>query len=111
LCPGVRQRHDENNSMKLLTKFNLAFLLMFALGIAASGVISWQLLKHTAEDEILDSARLLMAKALAVRAYTSTQIKPLLDTQMKYEFRPQTVPAYSATEVINEFRKTYPEYG
>jgi len=35
----------------------------------------------------------------------------LLKTQMIYSFLPQSVPAFSATEVLNELRKKYPDYG
>jgi protein-histidine pros-kinase len=38
-------------------------------------------------------------------------VKPLLETQLKYAFLPQTVPAYAATEVFNEMRKRHPDYG
>jgi len=96
--------------MKLLFKFNLVFLLLFALGIAVAGFFSWNLLQRNARDEIAENARLMMSNALAVRAYTVGQIKPLLDTQMKYTFLPQTVPAYAATEVANALRKNYPDY-
>jgi protein-histidine pros-kinase len=37
-------------------------------------------------------------------------VRPLLETQMKYTFLPQSVPAYSATEVLNGLRKKFPEY-
>lgn len=96
--------------MKLLLKFNLVFLVLFALAIAACWGISSKLLRDNANEEIAENARLLMENSLAVRRYTSKQIKPLLDTQMKYTFLPQSVPAFSATEVWNEFRKKYPEY-
>jgi protein-histidine pros-kinase len=45
-----------------------------------------------------------------VRAYTNTQIKPLLETQLKYSFLPQSVPAYSANEYFGQLRKTFPDY-
>jgi HAMP domain-containing protein len=51
-----------------------------------------------------------MSMALAVRTYTDKQITPLLKTQMVYSFLPQSVPAYSATEVLNGLRKSYPSY-
>jgi protein-histidine pros-kinase len=51
-----------------------------------------------------------MESALSARNYTITQVKPLLDTQMKYQFLPQTVPAYAATEQFNELRKKHPDY-
>lgn len=97
--------------MKLLLKFNLVFLLVFAVGIGATGYVSWRLLERNAREEIAQSARLLMDAALATRAYTSGQVNPLLETQMKYTFLPQSVPAYSATEVFNDLRKKHNEYG
>jgi HAMP domain-containing protein len=97
--------------MKLLLKFNLVFILVFALGLAATGYVSWKLLERNARDEIAQNARLLMDTALAARSYTSTQVNPLLETQMKYTFLPQSVPAYSATEVFNDLRKKHSEYG
>ena len=97
--------------MKLLLKFNLVFILIFAIGLAATGYVSWRLLERNARDEIAESARLLMDAALAARGYTSTQVGPLLETQMKYSFLPQSVPAYSATEVFNDLRKKHAEYG
>jgi protein-histidine pros-kinase len=97
--------------LKLLFKFNLVFIALFMLGIGASGYISWQLLQRNARDEIAENARFMMTVALAVRAYTNQQIKPLLTTQMIYSFLPQSVPAFSATEVLNNLRKKYPNYG
>ena len=96
--------------MRLIVKFNLVFILVFLLGLAAAGYVSHQLLEKNARDEIVQSARLVMESALANRAYTSTQVGPLLQTQMKYSFLPQSVPAYSATEVFNGLRKKFPEY-
>jgi protein-histidine pros-kinase len=96
--------------MKLLLKFNLVFLLVFALGLGASGYIARKLLQEGAHEEVLDRARLLMESALAVSTYTSTQIAPLLETQMTYTFLPQSVPAYSSSEVLNSLRKNHPEY-
>ena len=52
----------------------------------------------------------MMEAALSSRNYTINQVKPLLETQMKYEFLPQTVPAYAATEQFNELRKKHPDY-
>jgi protein-histidine pros-kinase len=97
--------------MKLIFKFNLVFLLVFLLGLGAAGYVSQELLQKNAREEILQNARLLMETSLSTRAYTSGQVRPLLETQMKYSFLPQSVPAYSATEVLNGLRKKFPEYG
>ena len=96
--------------MKLLLKFNLVFVLVFALGMAATAYVSWRLLERNAREEITQSARLLMDTAIATRTYTANQIGPLLQTQMKYTFLPQSVAAYSAHEVFNDVRKKHTEY-
>ena len=96
--------------MKLLVKFNLVFLLVFLVGLSASTLIARGLLRQAAKDEVIDRARLLMTGANGVSTYTATQIKPLLETQMKYTFLPQSIPAYSAAEVLEHLQKTYPDY-
>lgn len=96
--------------MKLLLKFNLAFVVIFLLGLAATGYVTRDILQRNAQQEVLNQARLMIDKALAVRAYTSGQITPLLETQMRYTFLPESVPSYSATEVLNRLRAKYPEF-
>jgi len=96
--------------MKLLLKINIIMVIVFVLGLLAAYTVADRLLQQNAQAEIQDAARIMMESALAVRAYTVSQIKPLLDTQMRYKFLPQTVPSYSATEYFNILRKTFPEY-
>lgn len=96
--------------MSLLLKFNLIFLVVFVAGVLGAGKVSHDLLQSNAKQEVLDHARLTMEKAAAIRAYTNDQIRPLLETQMKYTFLPQTVPAYSATEVLATLAKKFPDY-
>lgn len=96
--------------MKLLFKFNLIFVLVMALGVAVSAYISRGFLQEQARQEVLNGGRLMIDQALAVRGYTTGQITKLLETQMKYEFLPQSVPSYSATEVLATLRTKYPEF-
>jgi protein-histidine pros-kinase len=96
--------------MKLIVKFNLVFIVVFLLGLGAAGTVSNELLQKNAREEIVLNARLVMETALATRAYTSSQVGPLLQTQMKYTFLPQSIPAYSAREVLNGLSKSFPEY-
>jgi protein-histidine pros-kinase len=96
--------------MKLILKFNLVFIAIFLIGLGAAGYVSNQLLQQNAREEILQNARLVMETALATRAYTAGQVGPLLSTQMKYTFLPQSIPAYSAAEVLAGLRKKFPEY-
>lgn len=96
--------------MKLLVKFNLAFIALFLVVIAATGTISWNMLQRNAKQEVFDSAKLLIDNALAVRSYTNDRIAPLLDTQLKYQFRPEVVSAFSALQVIERLKNQNPEY-
>jgi HAMP domain-containing protein len=96
--------------MRLIVKFNLVFVAVFLVGLGIAAYVAEGLLQQNAREEMQHSARLIMEAALATRSYTSSQVGPLLQTQMKYGFLPQSVPAYSAAEVFNGLRKKFPEY-
>src|SRR5437660_2594829 len=96
--------------MKLLLKVNLVLVIVFLIGLAASYKVANALLLENARLEIQENARIMMESALAVRTYTSKQINPLLKTQMRYQFLPQSVAAYSATEYFNNLRQKFPDY-
>ena len=96
--------------MSLAAKFNVVFLAIFGVGFVAAGVVTNYLLQENARVETLQSARVLMQAATAARAYTTGQIVPLLQTRLKYEFLPQSVPSYAATEHLNTLLKSYPEF-
>ena len=98
--------------MRLLLKFNLILIVVFAVGAATAGYFSRSFLQQTAHDQILQQARLMMGSALAMRTYTSKQVGPLLQEHQVQinSFLAQTVPAYAATESFNYLRADYPEY-
>jgi protein-histidine pros-kinase len=125
--------------MRLLAKFSLIFVVVFGVGLGASAYLFHGLLHRNAREQVLQNAQLMMDTALAMRAYTITQVKPAIETEVeqrkeaaskeqqqtdnvfrelcakrgfaaKRVFRPQTVPAYSATEMFMELRKKYPDY-
>src|SRR5262250_3854942 len=96
--------------MKLLLKFNLVLLVVFAIGLVTTGFVCRRLLQQNAKAEIMENARIMMEAAVAVRTYTATQIKPLLETQIKYTFLPQSVPAYSANSYFSQLQKKFPDY-
>jgi protein-histidine pros-kinase len=96
--------------MKLLLKFNVVLFLVFAMGLVTTGFVCRRLLQQNAKAEIMENARIMMEAAIAVRTYTSTQIRPLLETQMKYSFLPQSVPAYSANAYFSQLQKAFPAY-
>lgn len=97
--------------MKLLAKFNLLLLLVFAVSVAITGYVSHEFLQRNAREVVIQQARLMMGAAGGMRTYTSTQVGPLLANLPDVtKFPPQRVPAYSATEVFNYLRKDYPAY-
>ena len=96
--------------MSLLVKFNLILVLVFSAALVPAGILSYSLLQRNARTQVVENARIMMQTALATRAYTIKQIKPLLDARPSEEFLPQTVPAYSATEIFNALRESHAEY-
>jgi HAMP domain-containing protein len=96
--------------MSLLLRVNLALVAVFALGALVTGLACRSLLQANAEREILSEAGLMMDSALAARAYTATQIAPLLAPQMATTFLPQSVPSYAATENFLRLHAARPEY-
>ncbi|WP_020409226.1 Tll0287-like domain-containing protein [Hahella ganghwensis] len=96
--------------MTLRIKFNLVLGLASLAGIALAAVLVYDLLQKNARDEVLDSARIMMQSALAVRGYTVGEIRPLLALQQKRQFLPQTVPAYAAHQYIKQLQQEYDEY-
>jgi protein-histidine pros-kinase len=96
--------------MGLRLKFNIVLTLVFAAGMAVSAWVSYELLQRNAKQEVLRNAGLMMEAALAVRGYTVSQVKPLLEAQLQEKFLPQTVPAYAAAETFNSLRKKYPDF-
>jgi HAMP domain-containing protein len=96
--------------LSIAAKFNIVFLAIFGVGFGAASAVTNYLLQENAREETLQSARVLMQAALAARSYTSGQIVPLLETRLKYEFLPQSVPSFAATEQINQMLKAYPDF-
>ncbi len=98
--------------MKLLAKFNLAFVVVFGCGLAIAGFLAYDFLQNDARDQVTRQAFLMMEAAQSSRAYTNNQLKPLLEPEerQKNVFLPQTVPAFAATESFQYLRKTYPAY-
>ncbi len=116
--------------MRLLAKFSLIFVVVFGVGLGAAAYLFYGLLQRNAREQVLYNAQLLMDTALAMRSYTIDQVKPAIGETMdqlrtqsqdpadevfrdlcakrglvgKRVFRPQTVPAFAATELFAQLR-------
>lgn len=97
--------------LKLGTQFTLLLVLIFLGGILLSGITLSGAMQRKAEDEVTMKAEILTQTMNAVRTYTSEQVAPLLQDELKTSrtFISETVPAFSARQVFENFRGQ-PEY-
>ncbi|MGB3767160.1 MAG: DUF3365 domain-containing protein [Phormidesmis sp.] len=88
-------------------QFTRFFTLLFLGGILLSGLALSRTMQHEAETEMVSRATMLTQTMNAVRSYTSEQVKPQLADKLSTDasFVRETVPAYSAREVFEQFRK------
>jgi HAMP domain-containing protein len=109
---GATSQHNENTLMKLSlsVKFNLVFLIIFAIGLSGAGVLANRLLQQQALEETTHDADILLSTAESMQAYTAAHVTPLLATQMKYRFVPESIPAFSAIEMVNLLQKDFPNF-
>ncbi len=94
-------------NLKIGTKFNLLLMLVFTISILVSGIALSSLLQERAQAEITSQAEILIQTMSSVRDYTQGHINPLLTPRLDTEatFIAETVPAFSANEVFEKFRK------
>ena len=96
--------------MGLRTKFNLALIVICAMGLGVTGFVSYQMLQRNARDEVVQHAGIMMEAAVAVGGYTVKQVKPYLEMQLQRGFLPQTVGSFAAIETFNALRSRYPDF-
>lgn len=98
--------------MRLTVKFNLIFILVFGLGLAATGLIAHRFLSENARGQVLGQARLILEYGQSTRKYTSERIRPLLDRfqREKEAFYPESVPAFSAIRTLSTLHESFPDY-
>jgi HAMP domain-containing protein len=96
--------------VNLIWKFNAVLIAIFVVGFTVVGFAANSMLQSNARDEVLQHARVMADMASSTANYTNTQVRPLLETQLKYKFLPQAVPNFASTEQFNDLRKKYPNY-
>ncbi len=98
--------------MKLLTKFNLILVAIFAVSGVLIAQMSYSFLIGNARREVMEQAKLMMAGATSVRNYTADDLSPLLQQLPRHRvhFLAETIPFYAATTTFNNIRKSYPDY-
>lgn len=96
--------------MDLRVKFNLIPLTFMIVGTILSGILGYEMLQKQAREEVMRTAGLMMQTASSIRMYTVNQVKPHLELQLTRVFLPQSVPAYAATEILNQLKENYPDF-
>lgn len=96
--------------LSLSVKFNLVFLVIFAVALVAIGAVSDRLLQKQALEETVHDANVLASAASSMQNYTAAHVTPLLATQVKYRFVPESIPAFSAIEMLNLLEKDFPNF-
>jgi protein-histidine pros-kinase len=96
--------------MSLLVRINLILGATLLLAAIALSYGCRSLLQENAKRGVIREAGVMLDSALAIRTYTSAEILPLLETRMKAEFLPQSVPFYAATQNFLKLREQHPQY-
>ena len=95
-------------------QFTKMLTIVFVVGILTSGLILSAAIRQKVEGQTVQQAEILIQTMNAVRTYTSSKLTPQLadDLPESSTFIPETVPAYSAREVFEEFRSedTYKDF-
>lgn len=96
--------------MTIRNRFNIGLLAVLVPGMLLCVLVVREFLIDNAKSEVLRNAGLMMETALSVRGYTIDNIKPHFDPMNKAEFRPESIPAFAATEVFRRLQNSHPEY-
>jgi HAMP domain-containing protein len=99
--------------MNLLVRFNLIFIVVLGAGLAVANISARRYLREAARNESIQDARMMLETTLATRDYTQKQIRPLLQKlqRLDHAFYAQSVPSFSALQVLSFLRSDYPGYG
>jgi HAMP domain-containing protein len=96
--------------MKIRWKIDLAMAGAFLIGLGLAGFGAYQILRTNAIEASREAAKIIIEEASADRSYTSDSIKPLLESQMKVQFLPHSIPSFSALSIFKIVRQKLPEY-
>jgi protein-histidine pros-kinase len=86
----------------------LLFVALVGAGLFA--LAATPVLQSLAQDEVVQSSRIMMESAAGTRKYTSEQVAPLLEPDMRTTFHPQAVSAYAAKKNFDVLRAKFVDY-
>jgi HAMP domain-containing protein len=80
------------------------------VGVILAAVGAYSITSRDASEDCLRNARSIMDGTSAIRTYTSENITPLLQQQMKFEFLPSAIPPLAAQANLRLIQRQLPEY-
>jgi len=96
--------------MGLRTKFNLAMLFVFLIGLGLTGAMSYEFVTSEARREVLNNAALMSEQASVLAQFTVNEIAPLLADQIERRFLPQSVPTWVTQTNFRMLQQKFPDY-
>lgn len=99
-----------SSRLSLRLKFNLVLVAVFLVSLGGAGLYYRYYLEKGTIEDVRQNSLVMMETAMAIRGYTTDEIKPHLDPMNAERFLPQTVPAYAATETLRRLHDRFPGY-
>ena len=96
--------------MKLQTKFNLAMLGAFVVGLSLAAGLAYKLSYDGARRDVLQQAALMASEGDSASAYTDQEVAPLLAKAGAGQFAPQMIPFLATQDVSRRLQKEWPDY-
>jgi HAMP domain-containing protein len=96
--------------MGLRAKFNLALLAAFAVGLAVAAIVLYRVFAADARGQVLESARIMLSAASAVRKYTADDLDPILPVSKDGKFVPETIPFFAAQKTLADVQSALPGF-
>jgi HAMP domain-containing protein len=96
--------------MKIQTKIRLAMSAGLLVGVVFATAGTYSIVTRNTSEDCLRNARTMMEAVNAVRTYTSENISPLLQQQMKFEFLPSAIPPLAAQAILRPIQHQFAEY-
>ena len=93
-------------------KYRFGFIIVFCvlIGLVSVSLLSYQMERSQAQEEVHHTAVLILETATAIRSYTAKEVKPIIKAGGHEDFISQMVPSYSALSTLAILQKSMPEY-
>ncbi len=89
-------------SGKLFTKL---LWIVFVVGVGVSGTVFATLLQREAEEQVAAKSALFLETMNSVRDFTSSEVKPLFDSELNEHFHPPSLASYAARKVFESVNR------